>query len=201
MQGEINVRGELPGPVQGTCALVALDGVFLRGGDVVGVGVCRAAKNDEGVDPSGEGLGCGGIADGVAPAAAGHGACFGGGDDDEELADTEGLDVDDVGGPGVGGGHLADVEEDGLGLLAGFLLGGGGAEEAADDGPEGVVGGARVALGEVEGAGAVGRAGCEGVAEGGGAGLDEGAVGEGEFVVLHVLEVVEGADGGADDVG
>lgn len=140
------------------------------------------------------------IPHGGAPPAPGHGARFGRGDDHEQLADAEGLDVDDVGGPGVGGSELANVEEDGFWVVAGGLGRGGGAEERRDETPDGVGGGgARVALGEVEGARAVRGAGGEGVAEGGGAGLREGAVGEGEGAVAHVGVVVDGGDGGAED--
>jgi hypothetical protein len=99
------------------------------------------------------------------------------------------LNVHDIRGPRVREGHLAYVEEDGFQALAGDLLCCGSVKEIGDDGPEGVLRvGVVVALDEVEGTRAVCGSACEAVAEGCGAGLDFGAVGEGEFVVRHVLE-------------
>ena len=114
------------------------------------------------------------------------------------------MDVDDIGGPGVGLGGGADVEEDGFGALASGLVGGGFVDEGAGELPEwvalggGVGGVVGVALFEVEGSGAVGGAAGEGVAEGGGAGVaDQGGVeGGGEGVGGEVDIAVEGGDGG-----
>lgn len=73
-------------------------------------------------------------------------------------------------------------------------------EEAADDGPEWVgVGRLAVVLFEVEGARPVRRAGSEGVAERGGAGVYEGSVGVRERIVAEVAEDVQGLDGRAVD--
>lgn len=81
------------------------------------------------------------------------------------------MDVDDVGRPGVGTLDGAHVEEDGFGGLAGLLGGAGFVDKVADERPDRVGGrGARVVLFKVKGAGAIGGAGGEGVAEGGGAG-------------------------------
>lgn len=191
-EGGVDVGGEGVGAVERGRAFVALDAVFLLGGDVVRVGVCGPAEDDERVAGAGEeGAGFGRVEDGFAPAPAGHGGCFARSDDDEELADAQGLDVDDVGGPGVGGVGLADVEENGFGVLACALGFGGRGDGAADDVPEGVVGLAGVVLDEVERAGPVGGAGREGVAHGGGTGGAEGAIGEADGVVGEVDEGVE----------
>ncbi len=102
---------------------------------------------------------------------------------------AERLDVYDIRGPGVGKGHLPYVEQDGFQALAGDLRFCGRVEEVGDGGPEGILRiGVVVALDEVEVTGAVGGSACEAIAEGCGAGLHFGAVGEGEFVVGHVLE-------------
>lgn len=73
------------------------------------------------------GAGCDGSVDccsgdSVFPAASGHGGCFAGADDHDELSHAETLHVNDVGRPGVGGAELTDVKEDRLGRLAGNLL-------------------------------------------------------------------------------
>ena len=135
---------------------------------------------------------------GFAPATTGHGCCFAGGDDDDELSDAEGLDVDDIGGPGVGRVCFADVEEHGFGVLACFLLLAGRCDGRADDVPEGVRWRAGVVLHKVEGTGAVGGARCEGVAHCSGAGGGKGAVAEVDGVIGEVNKGVEGADVAGD---
>ena len=177
-------------------AFVALDVVFLFCGDVVGVAVCGAAKHDKG-------RGCGGREDGVCgrggkdrfPAAAGHGGSFAWGNDDEELADTKELNVNDIGGPEVRGSDFANVKENGFWVVTSELGLGGGGEEVADKGPEGVcVGGPGIVLFEVEGAWTIGGACSEGVTEGSRAGGDSSAVGKGEGVVGEVVEDMERFD-------
>lgn len=154
---EMHVRIALPFPVKRTRALVPLHRILLWRGALMRVRVRRSAEHHVRVllhrlDTLHDGCTC----NGGFPAASGHGRCFGWGDEDDELSDAEGLDVNDVGGPGVGEVHLADVEEDGFGALACDLGRGGSGEEIGDGGPEGVLGlRGVIALDEIERAGAI----------------------------------------------
>lgn len=153
--GEVNVRGELVGSKHGRAALVALDGILLRRGDIVGVGVGGSRdESDDILADVAQGLG----AEGLAPAAAAHGGDLAGADGDDELAEAQDLDVDDARGPGVGSCE-AGVEDDGLGGVAGARLGRRAAHAREEERP-GV--GARLVyrrLVEARHAGAVGAAG------------------------------------------
>lgn len=125
----------------------------------MGVAVCWAAEDDDGLlrEEAGRFGGDSGF-----PSSTGHGGCFGGGDDDDELPDAEGLDIDNVGGPGVGLIHFTNVEEDGFRTLACFLFRGGDSEKSRDEFPQRVgIGLAGIALGEVKCTRPVGCTSCE----------------------------------------